>query len=344
MGFLLVLYRGHIGARCVERAAPPPGMSGRYGSYEPHVGVGTRQPDVVMRRESPPSSLVQPSLGGWRGLVWPAVAAVYFVAAFDRGSGNFAKLDTRLGMIETRRLGEGGIPDPTATDTCYLDNLKNNVTTVPLPVDDSWEGVFSTTMLNLWVGLLILGCFSCLRTRLPEVYHARARHTVYAARTLPAPPDRCCCAMQWSVNSAFAGVDATTLLSRRRIGMDGYLLLRFTRLCFRFCVFGAFWGCCVLVPLYVTSPGGGAATGVYRQSLANLVTAGGSEFARQGRRRLWAPITIAWLLLLSMMYELRAEYYLFASLRQKFLAEGDPYVEPQARYSVIVEDIPKDIL
>jgi Late exocytosis, associated with Golgi transport len=46
-------------------------------------------------------------------------------------------------------------------------------------------------------------------------------------------------------------------------GLDAYLLLRFTWMCLRICLFGTFFGMVVLVPLYYTQTGG-IAKGFYQ--------------------------------------------------------------------------------
>jgi Late exocytosis, associated with Golgi transport len=45
--------------------------------------------------------------------------------------------------------------------------------------------------------------------------------------------------------------------------LDAYLLLRFTWLCLRICLFGTFFGMVVLAPLYYTQTGG-IAKGFYQ--------------------------------------------------------------------------------
>lgn len=55
----------------------------------------------------------------------------------------------------------------------------------------------------------------------------------------------------------------------RMIGLDGYMLLRYINICFRFAAFCSFWGLVCLVPLY-SSATDSSAVGWDKYTLANL--------------------------------------------------------------------------
>ena len=117
----------------------------------------------------------------------------------------------------------------------------------------------------------------------------------------------------------------------RLIGLDAYMLLRFTRICRNICFFGVFWGCVILCPIYYTGENTDDAEGFYRLTLANVV---------QSSNRLWAPVVYMYVFSLYFMFLLHKEFARFIKLRAKFFQEGDPSFSPQTRYSVMVEGIP----
>ncbi|CAN0004609.1 unnamed protein product, partial [Laminaria digitata] len=112
--------------------------------------------------------------------------------------------------------------------------------------------------------------------------------------------------------------------------MDGYVTLRFIKLCKRLCFFPSFFGAVVLLPLYVH--GTNNSTGAARLSMANL---------EEGGEALWAGVVFAWFFTLYFLYNLRKEFLAFSDLRNDWLAGGDVARDMQTNYTVRVERIPR---
>lgn len=160
------------------------------------------------------------------------------------------------------------------------------------------------------------------RGKEPEIYSPRLRVLPKESTTRPASG-----IFKW-IWQVYNVEDRALLLS---VGLDGYVFLRFLRMC---AIVG---GCCslfagiVLIPIYFTAAGAEGVSGVELYSMGNIY-AGGS--------RLWASF-VAWYLFTGiLLYMLHKEYENFVVARQLILKHGDPSVDLQVGYSVVVENIP----
>jgi len=118
------------------------------------------------------------------------------------------------------------------------------------------------------------------------------------------------------------------------VGMDGYILLRFLRMCTKVALGFGVVSVVFLVPIYGTGNGNyeEAVVGINRLTMANTVANGD---------RLWAPFLFSWIFTLGFLYLLYKEYEHFVVLRQQFMVKGDVDLPVQQLYSIVVENVPR---
>ncbi|CAM9490245.1 unnamed protein product [Chrysoparadoxa australica] len=116
-----------------------------------------------------------------------------------------------------------------------------------------------------------------------------------------------------------------------QVGFDGFVTLRFIRLCKRICFCAAFLGLVVLVPIYVQGIDSRRGS-VYYTTMKNL---------ENGDIRLWAPVVMAYFFTFFTMHTLRQEHHWFMHERNTWLANGDIGIDRQTSYTVMVDRIPK---
>ena len=117
------------------------------------------------------------------------------------------------------------------------------------------------------------------------------------------------------------------------IGLDGYMLLRFITICFKFCVFGALLGSAILAPLYAKGDQGYG--GWQQYTLANVVSSG--EITTDA---LWLPAVFSYIYLAYAMYLFHDEFEHFVLKRLEFLVQGDPDTFQQTHYTIMIENVP----
>ena len=110
----------------------------------------------------------------------------------------------------------------------------------------SWDSIVTTLQLNALYALALLFVFEGFRKK-RSVFSKRLR--LKPARTPPAEPRG---ALAW-VTPVWA-IDGKETL--RCVGLDAYMFLRVCRVCLRICLFDAFFGLTVLLPLYARCGGG----------------------------------------------------------------------------------------
>lgn len=119
----------------------------------------------------------------------------------------------------------------------------------------------------------------------------------------------------------------------RMIGLDGYMLLRYISICFKFCSFGTVFGMLVLVPIY--SAGNQGLGGWQQFTLANVVSSG--EVTTDA---LWLPAAFSYIYLAYALYLFHAEFEHFVLKRLEFLIQGDPDTFQQTHYTIMIENVP----
>jgi hypothetical protein len=186
-----------------------------------------------------------------------------------------------------------------------------------------------TLSLNLiiFAGLIL---FFELNRNLPRLFLKRLRKTFEIEDRVPGRPPR----------HLFGWIRHVMAVSNgeflRMIGLDGYMLLRFVLVCFKFCSFGSFFGLIILVPLY--GQGSQGYGGWQQYTLANVVSSG--EVTTDA---LWLPAAFSYMYLAYVLYLLHAEFEHFVLKRLEFLIQGDPDTFQQTHYTIMIENVPPSL-
>lgn len=188
--------------------------------------------------------------------------------------------------------------------------------------DVSTSSVFVTLVLQTAVGAVVYLLFEFLRGQ-REIFWPKAR-----SKPNRCPPSTLSASCFGWIKPVLALDDAETL---RIVGLDGFMFLRFLRLCATMALGCGAFACVFLLPIYATAFGDSTVVGISRLTMANIA-AGGD--------RLWAPFFCVWIFTLVFLYMLYKEFEMFVTLRHNFLAEGDVDLPTQQLYSVVAENIP----
>ena len=119
---------------------------------------------------------------------------------------------------------------------------------------------------------------------------------------------------------------------REAVGLDAYFYLRYIRMCLKITSVSAIWAVIILFPVYAFGDNG--ATGWYHISIANV---------SMGSDIIWVSILYIYFFTFFVLFVMKQEYKHYVELRLDFLGKGDGLTEPQHQYSVIVENIPKEL-
>lgn len=124
----------------------------------------------------------------------------------------------------------------------------------------------------------------------------------------------------------------------RMIGLDGYMLLRYVKVCFKAAFFSAFFGVTIMLPIYSMSDGEFRHDRVWnRYTLANL------RSLESKHQTLWIPVAFAYLFTTYFCVLMYGEYKNFMEKRIEYLAKGDPTTHPQTYYTLMVERVPRQL-
>lgn len=183
-----------------------------------------------------------------------------------------------------------------------------------------------TLSLNviIFAGLIL---FFELNRSLPRLFLKRLRRSFEVEDRVPGRPPRHLFGWVRHVMAVSSGEFL------RMIGLDGYMLLRFVLVCFKFCSFGSFFGLLVLVPIY--GHGNQGLGGWQQYTLANVVSSG--EVTTDA---LWLPAAVSYMYLAYILYLLHAEFEHFVLKRLEFLIQGDPDTFQQTHYTIMIENVP----
>lgn len=161
------------------------------------------------------------------------------------------------------------------------------------------------------------------------IYLRRCQSKYISKKRVPPPPS------QYPLSWIFEIMNIHDNDLVKMIGLDGYVLLRYLKLCFRLTSFLTFWGLVALSALYSTC---GPLTGWNKYTMSNIpFDPNASAF--------WAPAIFAYIFSGFFCYLLYMEYKHFVQRRLQYLIELDETSETplQVHYTVIVEDIPRSI-
>ena len=116
------------------------------------------------------------------------------------------------------------------------------------------------------------------------------------------------------------------------VGLDGYMFLRFLKMCLGICTFSSFYGIAILWPIYYT--GSGDTEEWYVLTMQNL---------SDGSWQLWIGSAHMWLTSLFVLWKIKKELIHYFELRLDFLGLVNDFVDPISNYTLIVEKIPDDL-
>lgn len=191
-------------------------------------------------------------------------------------------------------------------------------------LDVSSLSVIATLRIQGAIGIILLLLFECFRSQ-TEIYAPKLRSK---PKRCPKQPPAGFCAWLAPLMSIS---DEDTL---HCTGLDGFVFLRFLKLCTTMTLGCGVVALIVLLPIYKTSPGHEkGVVGIMLYTMANIAPGGD---------RLWAPFLCAYIFTFFFLYLLVSEYKNFVRLRQDFMRDGDPDLSTQQLYSVLVENIPPE--
>lgn len=116
------------------------------------------------------------------------------------------------------------------------------------------------------------------------------------------------------------------------VGLDGYVLIRYIKICYRIGFFFSLSGVLVLCPVYGSYQG--ELRGWNKYTLANVP----SQAAAQ-----WLPVLFCYIYAAFFCQMLYDEYKNFVSKRVQYLMQGDLDIPIQTYYTVLVEKVPSDL-
>jgi hypothetical protein len=187
------------------------------------------------------------------------------------------------------------------------------------------EQIKSTILSNVFIFVVFLIFFE-LNRHIRSIYLQRVVDKFRdSKRVPPVPPSY---PLGWLVSTL--KVDDEDLI--KMIGLDGYVLVRYLKLCIRMTSFMFFWGLIVLVPIY----NDGTCDKQYwnKFTISNL---------RNESDLLWAPVFFAYLYAAYFCYELDAEYINFVNKRTEYLINGDSDTPMQTYYTVMITNLPQEL-
>lgn len=229
--------------------------------------------------------------------------------------------------------------------------------------DIAVQTFLSTTAINVVIFLISIVMYELLRRCFPNVYASRQEkeETIIAARQqarennlvdgiddsietnviiprlkrkhyirVSSLPELSRTAMPLDWVGKVSGVPWRKV--REAVGLDAYFYLRYIRICFKITSVSAIWGAIILFPVYAAGDNG--ATGWYYVSMANV---------SQGSPIIWVSMLYIYFFTFFVLFVMKQEYKHFVELRLDFLGKGDGLTEPQHQYSVMVENIPREL-
>ena len=191
--------------------------------------------------------------------------------------------------------------------------------------DVATSSVFATLILQAIVGAVLYLLFEMLRAQ-REVFYPKKR-----SKPTRCPSSTLSTSVLGWIQPTLKVTDEETL---RFAGLDGYILLRFLRLCATATLVCGAFALVFLLPIYSTGFGDDEVVGIDRYTIANVATGGD---------RLWAAMLCTWGFSLIILYLLYKEYENFVELRKEFLLKGDVDLPTQQLYSVVLENLPKEL-
>ena len=194
--------------------------------------------------------------------------------------------------------------------------------------DEANNNLFHTLLMNILVFMVLMVIFEWIRT-LKAVFLKRFTRKLQQQHRVPHLPG----------THLFAWVFSTIKVSDSEllhmVGLDGYMLIRYIRLCLHASLFFSVIGLLILLPIYHSFAKNS------RFLWKNVTIASiqnGSE-----AHLLWFPVILAYVFSAYLCYLLYYEYQHFHEKRIAYLINGDSYTPLQTYYTVMVENVPPSL-
>lgn len=115
------------------------------------------------------------------------------------------------------------------------------------------------------------------------------------------------------------------------VGMDGYMMLRYTLVCFKMSCFTTALGLVILLPVY--SNAGGDQADWTKYTVGNIPN-------NPEATELWTPAIFAYIYSIYFCHLMYNEYKNFVEKRVQYLVQGDSDTPVQTYYTILVEKVP----
>lgn len=190
------------------------------------------------------------------------------------------------------------------------------------------NNLFHTLLMNILVFIVLMAIFEWIR-HLKAVFLKRFTRKLQQQHRVPPLPATYPFAWVFSI----INISDTDLL--HMVGLDGYMLIRYIRLCLHASLFFSVMGLLVLLPIYHSFAKNSRLLwkNVTISSIQN-----GSE-----SHLLWFPVILAYVFSSYLCYLLYFEYQHFHEKRMAYLINGDAYTPLQTYYTVMVENVPPSL-
>jgi len=214
------------------------------------------------------------------------------------------------------------------------------------PVDIA--GVRAAIYFNLIIFVALMLLYEVLRILIPTVYFSRQMPSIETQMTEDSDRFEDNPVVKNEMHSPvvpvlgkntnfFKWINPINGISWRRIreaaGLDAYFYLRYIRMCYRITTVTALWGFIALFPVYWT--GNNGAEDWYHLSMANVSQ--GSSW------RIWVSTLFMYMFSFFVFYVMKNELTHYMELRLDFLGKGEKDVNPQQNYSIMLENVPKEL-
>ena len=168
------------------------------------------------------------------------------------------------------------------------------------------SSLLSTAIFNGIICIICLAAFDFLRGKYLDIYSPRCRLGQLAVNRDAEIPEPC--------DNIFGLLIQLFQLSDEQLllyaGLDGYVYLRYLRLCWKICIICTAVALPLLCTVYVTAVGSDEVKGIDALSMANIEAQG---------NRLWAPFFCAYIFTAALLYLLFIEYEHFVAVKKNFI-------------------------
>ena len=184
-----------------------------------------------------------------------------------------------------------------------------------------------TIYWNIFIFLLLMSLFEVCR-HLRSIHLCRLKRKFIAISRVPMKPSSV--PLGWLIAINRLSEDQFLKLA----GLDAYMFLRFIVFCFRVCIFWTFFAGAVIMPVY-SIKGNNCRDDWSKYTIGNI---------EEGNEKvLWTAVAMCYFFCFYFCSLLYVEYKNYVEKRLVYLVRGDPEIQPQAYYTVMVEKVPQKL-